>query len=176
MTDLMTVRVPTWGDKPDWVLAAPFRAHVAQLMEVAQVPWQVIAYRAGVPLATLRTLLFGRHGKVRTKITQESAEQLIGLGADDLAWMRQSQISAEKASTRIRLLRSRQIPWPQIAELLTLDKDTCQAIARGERTSCSVMVDILAQSACDSFGLDPWDTDDPEAIIAPEPDSADPES
>jgi len=161
MTDLMTVRMPTWSDRPNWVLAAPFRAHVSQLMEVAQVPWQVIAYRAGVPLATLRTLLFGRHGKVRTKITQESAEQLIGLGADDLAWMRMAQTSAEGAGARIRLLRSRDISWQQIAELLALDKDTCQAIARGERTSCSIMVDILTQSACDAFGLDPSDTADP---------------
>ena len=157
MTDLMTVRTPVGGDKPEWVLAAPFRAHVSHLMEVTQVPWQVIAYRAGVPLATLRTLLFGRHGKVRTKIAQESAEHLIGLGADDFAWIRLSQTSAEKAGARIRLLRSHQVGWQQIAELLALDKDTCQAIARGERTSCSVMVDILTQSACDAFGLNLWD-------------------
>jgi hypothetical protein len=90
--------------------------------------------------------------------------------------MRHSQTSAATTGARIRLLRSHEISWPQIAELLTLDNDTCQAIARGERTSCSVMTDILAQSACDSFGLDPWDTDDPEPTIAPEPDSADPES
>jgi len=163
MSDLMTAPMParsmtTWTDKPEWVLAAPFRAHVSHLMETAQVPWQVIAYRAGVPLATLRTLLFGRHGKVRTKITSGAAAQLIELGTDDLTWMRRSQTSAEKAGTRIRLLRSRQIPWEQIADLLTLDKDTCQAIARGERTSCSVMIDILTQSACDAFGLEDWDS------------------
>jgi len=157
--------------KPEWVLAAPFRAHVSQLMESAQVPWQAIAFQSGVPLATLRTLLFGRHGKVRMKINQTAAAQLIGIGADDLAWMRRSQTSAENAGTRIRLLRSHQIPWLQIAELLTIDMGTCQDIARGERTSCSVMVDILAQSACDAFGLDPW-----EDIENPESDTADPTS
>jgi len=157
MSHLMTAPMPPWSDKPEWVLAAPFRAHVSHLMETAQVPWQVIAYRAGVPLATLRTLLFGRHGKVRTKIAQTAAVQLIGLGADDLAWMRISQTSAEQAGTRIRLLRSHRIPWEQIADLLTINKDTCQAIARGERTSCSVMIDILTQSACAAFGFEDWD-------------------
>jgi len=155
MTDLMTARLPVrHGNKPKWVLAAPFRAHVTHVMETAQVPWQVIAYQAGVPLATLRTLLFGRHGRVRAKITQQSAERLIRVGAQDLAWMRISQTSAEKTGTRIRLLRSRQISWQQIVELLDLDKDTCQAIAWGERTSCSVLVDILSQSACDTLGID----------------------
>jgi len=150
-------------DKPDWVLAAPFRAHVSQLMEVAQVPWQVIAYQAGVPLATLRTLLFGRHGRVRTKITQSAAVQLIETAAEDLAWMKLTHISADKAATRIRLLRSHEISWEQIADLLNLSKDICQAIAWGECTSCSVMVDILTQSACDSFGFDPWDAENGES-------------
>jgi len=154
MSNLMTMPASTMGDGPEWVLAAPFRAHVSHLMETAQVPWQLIAYQAGVPLATLRTLLFGRHGKARTKITQSAAAQLIGLGSDDLRWMRHSQTSAETTGARIRLLRSHDISWPQIAELLSLDNDTCQAIARGERTSCSVMTDILAQSACDALGLD----------------------
>ena len=162
----MLTTVPTLTrtpDKPEWVLAAPFRAHVSHLMEAAQVPWQVIAYQAGVPLATLRTLLFGRHGKVRTKITQSAAVQLLETAADDLTWMKLTHISAEKAGTRIRLLRSHRIPWEQIADLLTLNKDTCQSIAWGERTSCSVMVDILTQSACDAFGLDPWDTENGES-------------
>lgn len=153
-------------DGPQWVLAAPFRAHVVHLMETAQVPWPVVAYQAGVPLATLHTLLFGRHGKLRTKITHYAATQLIELRTEDLAWMRNSQVSAENTGTRIRLLRSHLITWAQIADALVLSEETCQAIARGERTSCSVMVEVLAQSACAAIGLDPWDEvgDDDEAF------------
>jgi len=159
MTRLMTAPSPTRrakpvADKPEWVLSAPFRAHVTYLMSTAQVPWPVIAYRAGVSPAILRTLLYGRHGKVRAKIPQQTAAQIIRLRTEDLAWMRISQTSAENAGTRIRLLRSRHLTWAQIAACLTLDEETCQAIARGERTSCSVMVDILAQSACENA----WET------------------
>ncbi|MCL2471596.1 MAG: hypothetical protein FWF25_07635 [Propionibacteriaceae bacterium] len=126
-------------------------------METAQVPWPIVAYQAGVPLATLRTLLFGRHGKARIKITHQAATQLIDVRTEDLRWMRHSQISAERTGTRIRLLRSRHMSWEQIAEFLDIDISFCQSLARNERTCCSVMVDILAQSACETIGLSRWD-------------------
>ena len=150
-------RAPDEAANPEWVLAAPFRAHVTHLMETAQVPWPIVAYQAGVPLATLRTLLFGRHGKARIKITHQAATQLIDVRTEDLRWMRHSQISAERTGTRIRLLRSRHMSWEQIAEFLDIDISFCQSLARNERTCCSVMVDILAQSACETIGLSRWD-------------------
>ena len=144
-------------DKREWVLAAPFRAHVVHLVENAQVPWPIVAYQAGVPLATLRTLLFGRGGKARTKITKQAATRLLELHVDDLSWMRISQVSSERAGARIRRLRGLHITWDHICEFLHLDQGTCQAIARGEDTWCSVMVDILAQCACEVAGFDSWD-------------------
>ena len=141
----------------DWVLAAPFRAHVTHLMETAQVPWPAVAYQAGVPLATMRTLLFGRGGKVRPRISKQSAQLLIELRMEDLRWMRVSQVSAERAGARIRLLRGRHISWEKISAFLSIDEATCQAIAHQERTSCSVLTDILAQSACEAAGFHPWE-------------------
>ena len=138
------------------VLAAPFRAHVTHLISTAQVPWPLVAYQAGVPLATLRTLLFGRSGRIRPKIDYETATRLITVQPQDLAWMRHAQISTERTSSRIRLLRGRHAAWEEISRFLCLDVPTCQAIARGERTSCSIMTDILAQMACDVMGFQ-WD-------------------
>jgi len=126
-------------------------------MNTAQVPWPVIAYQAGVPLAAVRTLIFGRGGKVRPRITHTFAARLIDVCVEDLRWMRTSQISAENTGMRIRLLRSLHIPWQEISAFLELDEETCQGIARGERTSCSVMVDVLALSACAAVGLAPWE-------------------
>jgi len=149
--------MPTAIEAPDWVLAAPFRAHVIHLMSTAQVPWPVVAYQAGVPQATLRTLLFGRQGKARTKITHQAAERLLDLRTEDLAWMRHAQVSAERAGGRIRLLRSHRQSWTQIAEFLELDEETTRAIAHSERTSCSVMVEVLTHAACHAIGLHPWE-------------------
>ncbi|MCL2735736.1 MAG: hypothetical protein FWD75_03770 [Propionibacteriaceae bacterium] len=149
-----------------WVLAAPFRAHVVHLMNNAQVPWPAIAYQSGVPQATLRTLLFGRNGKARTKIAHHAASQLIALRPEDLRWMRVSQVSAGRAAARIRILRGRGIPWEQISAYLHLDVETCGAMARGERTSCSAMVDILAQAACESIGIHSWETGTGAASLA----------
>ncbi|MDR2975115.1 MAG: hypothetical protein LBV00_10480 [Propionibacteriaceae bacterium] len=143
------------AERPKWVLAAPFRAHVNHLMSTAQVPWPAIAYQAGLPPATLRTLLFGRNGKIRTKITQQAATRLIELRPEDLSWMRRAQVPADTAGMRIRLMRSHGLTWERIAGLLNLDHDQCQAIARGERSSCSAVVGILAQVGCEAIGVEP---------------------
>ena len=144
-------------DPNTWIASAPFRAHVTHLMQKAQVPWPIIAYQAGVPQSTVRTLLYGRDGKHRPKIVQSSAVRLLELRPEDLTWMRISQVSAEHTGTRIRCLRTLNVPWDNISNFLTLDEETCQALARGERTSCSVMVDILAQCACAQAGVESWD-------------------
>jgi len=148
----------TWPpDKPVWVLAAPFRAHVNNLIAGARVPWPVVAHQAGVPMACLRTLLFGRGGRVRGKIAYDVALALIEVRIEDLAWLRTAQVSAERTGGMIRLLRSHRVTWSAIADSLRLDLVTCQAMARGERTSCSVMVEILAQSLCAAVGLPSWE-------------------
>ncbi|MDR0284757.1 MAG: hypothetical protein LBI33_07690 [Propionibacteriaceae bacterium] len=142
---------------PDWVLAAPFRAHVTYLMSNAHVPWPVIAHQASIPLATLRTLLFGRGGRSRAKITRDAATRLIGVGLDDLRWMLGAQVSAGPAGARIRLLRGHHAPWANLARYLGISVATCQGYARGEYTSCSVMFDILTQTACEAMDIIPWD-------------------
>ncbi|MDR2929673.1 MAG: hypothetical protein LBV06_02015 [Propionibacteriaceae bacterium] len=143
----------TTTGQPNLVLAAPFRAHVTHLMQTAQVPWPAVAYQAGVPAATVRTLVLGRNGRLRSKIDYQWAVRLLELRTEDLSWMRRCHISAERSGARIRLLRGDGASWEVIGEALSLPVEDCQALARGERTSCSTLVDILAQSACQSHNL-----------------------
>jgi hypothetical protein len=142
-------------DNLTWVMATPFRAHVLHLMSTARVPWPIIAYQAGVPLATVHTLLYGRAGRTRPKISAEAARRLLEVRTTDLSWLRVAQVSAERAGARIRSARSHHVSWSHLADFLHLDEATCQAMARGERTSCSLMVDILAQLILFLVTLDP---------------------
>ncbi|MCL1923884.1 MAG: hypothetical protein FWG15_08560 [Propionibacteriaceae bacterium] len=143
--------------QPEWVSAAPFRAHVSHLIQNAEVPWPVVAYQAGVPQAALRTLMQGRQGRVRTKISQDLASRLINLRPQDLHWMRTSQVNAQRTATRIRNLRTAGKSWSDIARFLTIDVATCAAIARGERSCVSVMIEVLAHCACAQAGLPTWE-------------------
>ncbi|MDR0489094.1 MAG: hypothetical protein LBG99_06845 [Propionibacteriaceae bacterium] len=159
--------IPRHEVEDQWVPAAPFRAHVSHLVTTAQIPWPVVAHKAGVSLGTLRTLLYGRNGRVRPKISIIAARSLIELRMEDLRWMRGAQMSAEKAGMRIRRLRSLGITWEKIAHYLTVDVCACQELARGERTSCSVMVDVLSQCACSEAGLPSWqDFTDGEDLLS----------
>ena len=141
-------RLPTIDDDT-WVIAAPFRAHVAHLMRATSLPWPVIAHQANVPLATIRTPLYGRGGRLRPKIIRSSARRLINLRAEDLTWVRVVQVSAEETGSRIRRLRAKGVNWSTLGGFLGLDVGTCQAIAQGRQQTCSAMVSILARVACE---------------------------
>ena len=140
-----------WGDLDDnsWVLAAPFRAHVAHLMTTTHIPWPIIAYQANVPLATIRTLLFGRDGRARPKIIRSAARRILNLTAEDFRWVRVHQVSAAETGARIRRLRARGVGWEGLSGFLGIDVSTCQAIAHGQHEMCSVMVSALARAACE---------------------------
>lgn len=145
-----------------WVLAAPFRAHVLHLMNTAQVPWPVVAYQAGVPQNTVRTLLFGRDGRIRTKIGIEYATRLLSLNTEDLEWMRKAQTNAQATGPRLRLLRKYHVSWEDLATFMCLDVSTCICLANDQLASCSVMVDILAQAACEAMGFTVWSPYEPD--------------
>ena len=145
------------SERRDWVPAAPFRAHVHRLMRQSGVPWPVVAFLAGTPLATVRTLVIGRGGKLRPRVHRHAAQQLIRLRENDLRRTRLDQVPAEPTGERIRLLRARGVSWAAIAQHLQLTQTTCQEIAQGRRTSCSVMVEILSSTACELAGILPWE-------------------
>ncbi|MGC3953993.1 MAG: hypothetical protein QM804_07045 [Propionicimonas sp.] len=44
-------------DQHDWVLAAPFRAHLRHLQAATGLPWEVLAWAAGVSPRLVRHLV-----------------------------------------------------------------------------------------------------------------------
>ncbi len=125
------LRIQPTGPNTQWVLAAPFRAHVSHLIGNAQVPWPVVAYQAGVPRGALRTLLYGRHGKLRGKISHGVAQRLLDLRLADLSRLRATQTMAEPTSERIRLLRARGVTWERISQFSGLTPADCQRLGNG---------------------------------------------
>ena len=63
----------------DWVLAAPFRAHLHHLRVSTGLPWEVLASAAGVSPALVRHLVFGNNGRFARRISPLTARRLAEL-------------------------------------------------------------------------------------------------
>ncbi|MCB0910903.1 MAG: hypothetical protein KDB60_04715 [Propionibacteriaceae bacterium] len=62
-----------------WVQAAPFRALVARLLDLTDLPWPLVARHAGVPPAVMHRLLHGRDGHARGRIPSDCARRLLAV-------------------------------------------------------------------------------------------------
>ncbi len=62
-----------------WVQAAPFRALVARLLDLTDLPWPLIARHAGVPPAVMHRLLYGREGHTPGRIPSDCARRLLAV-------------------------------------------------------------------------------------------------
>lgn len=71
-------------DQHDWVLAAPFRAHLRHLQAATPVSWEVIARAAGVSPALVRHLVLGNRGRYPRRISPLTARRLAGLDSAKL--------------------------------------------------------------------------------------------
>ena len=63
----------------DWVLAAPFRAHLNQLRTTTGLPWEVLARAAGVSPTLVRHLVLGNNGRFARRISPLTARRLAEL-------------------------------------------------------------------------------------------------
>lgn len=131
-----------------WVQAAPFRAHVRHLIDAAGVPWRVIAIAARVPAATVRTLLVGRDGRLRPRISRRSAECLMTVRVDDLQAARFTPVPAARTGRMLSALHQRGLGWEEMAAMLGSDAVTLSRIACGGRRTCPALLELLAQAAC----------------------------
>ena len=69
----------------DWVLAAPFRAHLRQVQAATGRPWDALAAAAGVSPKLVRHLVFGRDGRHPRRISPLTARRLLRLTPEGLA-------------------------------------------------------------------------------------------
>ncbi len=63
----------------DWVLAAPFRAHLHHLRSATGLPWEVLAWAAGVSPTLVRHLVLGNNGRFARRISPLTARRLAEL-------------------------------------------------------------------------------------------------
>lgn len=66
-------------DQHDWVLAAPFRAHLQHVQAATGLPWEALARAAGVSPTLIRHLVFGNNGRYPRRISPLTARQLVEL-------------------------------------------------------------------------------------------------
>ena len=135
-----------------WVSAAPFRYHVQHLMAATGVPWQVIAVVADLPLEQVRTLLFGRGGRLRPRMSPYAARRLLALDAELLNRLRARTIPAQMAQRSLAALLADGASLVSLAEWLRLDLHSTQQLAVGAGT-CSATLDIMLHLACVHRGL-----------------------
>jgi hypothetical protein len=138
-----------------WVPAAPCRAYVRHLIDAARVPWTVVALYAGVDRGVVRTLLFGRDGRLRPVLPRSAAAALVAVTAEDLRRLRVNRVNARRARERIAALRAIGLSWAEVARLLQADAETVRRVGLGFQAECAGLTDVLARAACHGLGLKP---------------------
>ncbi|MDR1450488.1 MAG: hypothetical protein LBI84_09905 [Propionibacteriaceae bacterium] len=151
---LVLSTAPAAADPALWVPSAPIRRYVQHLISEVGVPWRVIACQADVPAAVVRTLLFGRSGRLRPKLEREMARRLLSITAPGLDSLRRHLVDTGETRRRIRRLLEAGAALPAVARCLGLSEPACQRLADGRQWYCSAWVEALARAACEAHGVD----------------------
>lgn len=130
----------------DWVLAAPFRAHLRQLQAASGLPWGVLALAAGVSPALVRHLVLGNRGRRPHRLSPESARRLIGLDGAQLARLGTEWVPAARTTRQLGDLLAGGADPGQLAAWCRLTPAGLAALARATR--CTRLVALLVEAAC----------------------------
>ncbi len=142
-----TAQLPTL-----WVSAAPFRYHVRHLMAATGVPWQVIAVAADLPQQQVRTLLYGRDGRLRSRLSPYAARRLLALDAAQLRRLQVRDLPVHFVTDSARALLADGVSLTEIADWLDLDLHSAKKVVSGVG-GCSQTMDIMLRLACVQRGL-----------------------
>jgi hypothetical protein len=121
-------------------------------MAVTGVPWQVIAVAADLPQQQLRTLLFGRDGHRRPRLSPYAARRLIALDPAHLRRLKLRDLPAHFVADSAHALLAADVPLAEIAEWLDLDLHSTRRVVAGIG-ECSQAMDIMLRLACVQHGL-----------------------
>jgi len=135
-----------------WVSAAPFRYHVQHLMAATGVPWQVIAVAADLPQQQVRTLLFGRDGHRRPRLSPYAARRLLALDIEQLRRLQVRDLPAHFVKDSAHALLAAGVSLSEIAQWLDLDLYSTRRLVSGVG-ECSQTMDIMVRLACVQRGL-----------------------
>ena len=136
-----------------WICADPFRTHLRHLMAESGEEWPVLALAAGVPPATVRTLITEHPGR-RRRIRARDAALILQLGRARITELALTQVPALDTRRRIAALSSLGCPPGWLARRLRLDVDGATRLAGAEW--CSALTELRAASACRAAGLSGW--------------------
>jgi hypothetical protein len=135
-----------------WVVAAPFRYHVRHLVSTTGVPWQAIAVVAGLPQQQVRTLLYGRGGHLRPRLSPYAARRLLAVDESRLRRLQVRDLPVPVPAARARELLDDGLPLVELADWLHLDVHSTTRLAEGVG-QCSRVTDIMLRLACIEHGL-----------------------
>jgi hypothetical protein len=135
-----------------WVAAAPFRYHVRHLIAATGVPWQIIAIAAELPQQQVRTLLYGRDGRRRPRLSPYAARRLLAVTREQLLAMRTQRAPASLVRGNIAALLEDDVSVAALATWLALDVGTVERLADGSGT-CTVVTGAMLRLACVERGL-----------------------
>ncbi len=135
-----------------WVAAAPFRYHVHHLASATGVPWQVIAVVAGLPQRQVRTLLYGRGGHLRPRLSPYAARRLLAVDVDRLRRLQLRDVPMSVPAERARALIADGMSLAELADWVHLDVHSMSRFVEGAG-QCSHVTDILLRLACIQHGL-----------------------
>ena len=129
----------------DWVLAAPFRAHVRHLLDCTGLPWPVVALEAGIPPALVRHLLYGRRGRRLARIPPGTAVALLRLDSAALLGTAARWVPAASTASRLAYLLSRGMPTAPLARFCRITESELEALL--ETPTCSRLTAHLVEAA-----------------------------
>ncbi|HEY8662347.1 MAG TPA: hypothetical protein VIL68_01910 [Propionibacteriaceae bacterium] len=135
-----------------WVSAAPFRYHVHHLMAATGVPWQVMAVVADLPQQQVRSLLYGRDGRRRSRLSPYAARRLLALDATQLRRLQVREIPAHLVMHSVHALLADGASLESIARWLRLDLHSTSQLAAGAGSFTQTHA-IMLHLACVHRGL-----------------------
>lgn len=137
---------------PQWVAAAPFRYHVQHLVATTGVPWQVVAMVAHLPQQQVRTLLFGRDGQRRPRVSPYAARRLFAVSREQLLMLRSERLPARLVSENISLLLDDGVAVDDLADWLGQQPETVTRLQSGVG-DCSLVTSAMLRLACVERGI-----------------------
>jgi hypothetical protein len=142
-----TTTLPT-----QWVAAAPFRYHVQHLIAATGVPWQMVAIVAQVPQQQVRTLLYGRGGRRRPRLSPYAARRLLAVTPEQLRRLRTQRAPASLVRDHLADLVDDGVSVESLAMWLGLDISTVTQLAEGTGT-CTLVTTAMLRLACVERGI-----------------------
>ncbi len=134
------------SENHNWVLAAPFRAHVRQVQAVTTLPWAALAAHAGVSPTMVHHLVFGRRGRPVRRISRETAVRLLAVTSADLSALSGTWVATAATADRLRLLIAGGCDVDSLASWCRLTPSALLALDDSPR--CTRLTELLVYAAC----------------------------